>query len=269
MACPEPARALRTCTAGRCGFACESGYGDCDRAAANGCEENLQTSAQHCGACGMACAPGLGCRGGVCTPTYTSCKEILDAGLSRGDGVYTILVSGRPTDVRCLMSADGGGWTLVGNFPYPGNTAGVAGWSSGARVGTAFTDVARVFKLSDAEINALRTNAFRARGTATRCTTGACSINTTLYWRPTCTYASGSNSPACYTAYRDVNFTMLQSSAAPCSWHWGLGASDCVSRSTIGTSHVGDHVFVGDYVSYTHAYDGRAGEDPSVQFWVR
>ena len=269
MACPEPARAARTCAAGRCGFTCEANYADCDGMAANGCEANLQTSAQHCGACGRACAPGLDCRSGACTPVYTSCRAILDAGLSMGDGVYTILLGGTPTSVRCLMSADGGGWTLAGNFPYPGGTSGVAGWTSGARVGTSFTDLSRPFKLSDAEINALRTTGFRARGTATRCVQGACSVDTTLYWRPTCAYASGSNSPACYTAFRDAAFTVSESTTAPCGWHWGLVASDCSTTATMGTSHTGEHVFVGNYRSYVHAYDGRAGEDPTVQFWVR
>ncbi len=40
-------------------------------------------------------------------------------------------------------------------------------------------------------------------------------------------------------------------------------------RATMGTSHEGDHVFVGNYGSYVHAYDARSGENPSVQFWVR
>ena len=120
------------------------------------------------------------------------------------------------------------------------------------------TDLARPFKLSDAAINALRTTGFRARGTATRCVQGPCTVDTTLYWRPTCLYASGSNSPACYTAFRDAAFTVPESASAPCSWHWGLVASDCSTTATMGTSHVSEHVFVGNYRSYVHAYDGRA-----------
>jgi len=267
--CASGDNATAACAAGRCGFTCEAGYGDCDGDAMNGCEANFQTSARNCRACGLACAAGLDCRGGLCTPAYTSCRAVLDAGLSTGDGVYTVLLGGVPTQVRCLMSADGGGWTLAGNFPNTGGTAGVAGWTSGARVGTSFTDLARPFKLSDAAINALRTTGFRARGTATRCVQGPCTVDTTLYWRPTCLYASGSNSPACYTAFRDAAFTVPESASAPCSWHWGLVASDCSTTATMGTSHVSEHVFVGNYRSYVHAYDGRAGEDPSVQFWVR
>ncbi len=200
---------------------------------------------------------------------YASCKAILDAGASTGDGVYTITVGGVATPVRCLMSVDGGGWTLVGNFPAHSGTAGVTGWTSGAAVGSSFTDLTRPFKLSDDDINALRTTGFRARGTATLCAQGPCSVDTTLFWRPTCRYASGSTSPDCYTAFRDVGFTVPESATAPCTWHWGLVAADCAMRATMGTSHEGDHVFAGNYSSYVHAYDARSGEDPSVQFWVR
>jgi alpha-tubulin suppressor-like RCC1 family protein len=46
--------------------ACAGGFTDCDGEAANGCETNLQTSADHCGQCGASCGAGGVCTNGVC-----------------------------------------------------------------------------------------------------------------------------------------------------------------------------------------------------------
>ncbi len=53
--CPVPANATATCSGSTCGLSCNSGYGNCDNQAGNGCEVNLNTSAANCGACGSAC----------------------------------------------------------------------------------------------------------------------------------------------------------------------------------------------------------------------
>ncbi|MFO0608719.1 MAG: hypothetical protein U0324_36470 [Polyangiales bacterium] len=83
-ACPAPAGAAATCTAGACGFRCLGGLGDCDGSAANGCEADLDTSRDHCGRCLNRCAGadrvaaavcvGGGCRATTCSPGWRDCN---------------------------------------------------------------------------------------------------------------------------------------------------------------------------------------------------
>ncbi len=61
------------CTAGVCGLgACNTGRGNCDGVAANGCETDTTTSVAHCGGCNRPCAaPTNGttsCVAGACAP---------------------------------------------------------------------------------------------------------------------------------------------------------------------------------------------------------
>lgn len=55
MACSAPANAAARCAARACTFDCAAPFEDCDRVVSNGCEQNTQTSAQHCGGCDVAC----------------------------------------------------------------------------------------------------------------------------------------------------------------------------------------------------------------------
>jgi hypothetical protein len=45
---------------------CLPGWSDCNASPWDGCEEDLATSSQHCGACGNACAAGAFCEAGRC-----------------------------------------------------------------------------------------------------------------------------------------------------------------------------------------------------------
>ena len=69
-ACPAAANARPTCAAGRCGYECSPGYGDCDGEAANGCEADLRADRDHCGTCSTRCSAGAGaaasCSMGAC-----------------------------------------------------------------------------------------------------------------------------------------------------------------------------------------------------------
>ena len=44
---------MPVCNSGTCGFQCQTGWGDCDRAPANGCEINLNTNDENCGSCNI------------------------------------------------------------------------------------------------------------------------------------------------------------------------------------------------------------------------
>ena len=51
-ACPSPPNSRSVCMSGVCSFKCNSGFADCDKIAANGCEVNLGTNSANCGHCG-------------------------------------------------------------------------------------------------------------------------------------------------------------------------------------------------------------------------
>ena len=63
-ACSVSANATPSCNGSVCGFTCNSGFGDCDGNAANGCEVDLQTDSRHCGVCGATCL--IACGAGNC-----------------------------------------------------------------------------------------------------------------------------------------------------------------------------------------------------------
>jgi hypothetical protein len=52
---------------------CAAGWGNCNGMDGDGCEADLQTSEDHCGTCGTACATNAGtvsntCTTGACVP---------------------------------------------------------------------------------------------------------------------------------------------------------------------------------------------------------
>jgi hypothetical protein len=58
--------AVATCAAGTCTLSCSPGYGDCDGQSGNGCEHDLSSDNNNCGACGNVCQGATTCINNVC-----------------------------------------------------------------------------------------------------------------------------------------------------------------------------------------------------------
>jgi hypothetical protein len=62
------------CVGGACTIAsCNAGFANCNGAVADGCETNLFTSLNNCGACGHVCAAGQSCTAGACVTSASAC----------------------------------------------------------------------------------------------------------------------------------------------------------------------------------------------------
>ncbi|MEI9938803.1 MAG: hypothetical protein WDO69_16410 [Pseudomonadota bacterium] len=71
--------ASATCVNSACSLTtCATNYSNCDTIASNGCEINLKTDTNHCGACGTACsttgASSTSCASGTCAPKCTGTR---------------------------------------------------------------------------------------------------------------------------------------------------------------------------------------------------
>jgi plastocyanin len=83
--CASRPNAVRTCASGACGFACSSGFADCDGVATTGCEANLNSDPAHCGSCSVVCSASHG------TPSCAvgSCRISCDRDYGNCDGNVT------------------------------------------------------------------------------------------------------------------------------------------------------------------------------------
>lgn len=91
------------CVAGTCKvFKCNSGYGDCDLNAANGCEADLNTRTDSCGVCNLNCTinaalhvTSVDCKMGQCT--VSTCQAVGTQNFLDCDGLFN---NGCETDVN-------------------------------------------------------------------------------------------------------------------------------------------------------------------------
>ena len=136
------AQGTASCVAGECAVAsCNTGFGDCDAIASNGCETDLTSSGTSCGRCGNACVPGANasaaCAGGACRVTCD--PGFADCNGSAADGCEANLADA----ASCGSCAT----HCTGATPLCTVTAGVAACVSGcasteARCGGACVSVA-------------------------------------------------------------------------------------------------------------------------------
>jgi hypothetical protein len=99
------------CSGGACQVAsCQSGFGNCDGNAANGCETVLATNPNNCGACGHVCAvahgtPACGagaCQVGACAVGFADCNQ------NAADGCETAVSSDAANCGACGAACAGG-----------------------------------------------------------------------------------------------------------------------------------------------------------------
>ncbi len=71
-----------SCFAGACSISCASGFGDCNKMAKDGCETELASTVNHCGACATACSSANStqvcershCLQSSCDPGFGDCN---------------------------------------------------------------------------------------------------------------------------------------------------------------------------------------------------
>lgn len=82
--CAMRPNSVPTCAGSSCGFACLSGWADCNGVAADGCEVQLAIDTSNCGTCGNVCAMrpnasttcASGSCGYTCNPSFGDCNGV-------------------------------------------------------------------------------------------------------------------------------------------------------------------------------------------------
>jgi hypothetical protein len=184
-ACTPP-NAEASCVMGVCGIArCNTGFGDCDGNATNGCETDLRVTPSHCGMCGNAC-PMRPSSAAVCVAG--TCASICVSGFLDCDASET---NGCEADIRTSTTHCGG----CGRACDPARATGVC--TAGAcRIGMCDAgsadcnmnpaDGCEVSTASDVNNCGMCGNVCRVAGGTSVCASGTCRLDTCMTGRGDC-----------------------------------------------------------------------------------
>ena len=170
--CGQPCdlpNATATCNAGTCEIvSCNGAFRDCDGNAANGCEANTNSNANHCGGCGNPCAGS--CSGGDCNTSCSSGTDDCDGNAANGCETNT------NTDVK---HCGGCGIKCSGNHGTPSCSGGNCGISCDNGWGDCNGNVANGCETNtDSDISHCGScnSPCSANGGTPSCSGGSCSI---------------------------------------------------------------------------------------------
>lgn len=151
--CTPVPNALTTCVASACSFTCNVQFRDCNGAAFDGCETNINVDPNNCGACGNFC-PGTACQNGVCaTPPRINLQptQVVFAGQPTGttSPPFTVQITntgGSPLQLQAAIIAglNFTDFVLVGSLPpvvMPSQTVGVSVAFAPHELGTLFAQL--------------------------------------------------------------------------------------------------------------------------------